>query len=303
MSITVGKSVKIIARLENSGEPVIANINMVETTGLGSLTWADRETGTVLVEEEKTEVINDIVGQSQCVLSVTPESVVSIKLMDSEGVATGSDLAVPASSYGRTIDLNIQLATGTELLASYYKGGSVQNEMLGLNVGTARVIVSTKAALEKGLSQTVEIEIVAKTTPGGGGGSNNYENFELSGPGVLNWSLTGYYYPATGGFNQVPNAGGIEYMLVMLSRWTLLRKWMIGGTGTPNGHDVSPFITHMTMTGSGLVVLATGPYVSGNMGGYAVGKPSSGGLSLTVTADYVYGDKRGTVTKSVTLGL
>ena len=295
MSVTKGKSIGIVARLENSGEPVTANIHMVETTGHGTLTWADKMTGLVLVSNEKVEVINDILGQSQCVLSVPPDSVQSIYQMDDDGDPTGSNLLTVADRYGRTIDLNTQLATATELLATYYKGGSVQNEMLGVSVGTARIVISADVALEKGLSQVLEIEVVAvATNSGGGGGSGDYETFELSGPGVLTWTRDGYYHPGVG-FGQTPGSGGIEYMYISKGRWTLLRKWMFGGTGTPNGHDVSPFITRMVITGTMLVV-ANGTF------GYAIGNPGSGG-TLTVTADYTYSDKSGTVTKSVTVGL
>ena len=305
MSITVGKSAKIIARLESSGEPVTANITMIETTGLGSLLWADRVTGTVLVEQEKTEVINDIVGQSQCVLSVTPNSIVSINLIDSDGFPTGSNLTALTSLNGRTIDLNTQLATGTELLASYYKGGSVKNELTGLRVGTARVIVSANVSLEKGLSQTVEIQIVAKTVPanddGGSGGNDNYETFELNGPGAISWFRSGYYFPpgvinSGGGFNQSGGAGGIPYFLLEKNKWYLLRKWMFNGTGSPTGHDVTGCITSMVITGSVLMV------ANGNSC-YAVGDPGPGGTTLTVTTDYQYGGKIGTVTKSVALGV
>lgn len=296
MSVTKGKSIGIVARLENSGEPVTANIHMVETTGNGTLTWNDKMTGLVLVSNEKVEVINDILGQSQCVLSVPPDSVQGIYQMDDDGNPTGNNLLTVTGRYGRTIDLNTQLPTATELLATYYKGGSVQNEMLGVSVGTARIVISADVALEKGLSQVLEIEVVAKASDsGGGGGSGDYETFELSGPGTLAWTRSGYYYPNGGGFNQTPNAGGIEYMLVTKGRWTLLRKWMFGGTGTPNGHDVSAFITRMVITGTMLVV-------PNGSSAYAVGNPGSGG-TLTVTADYIYGDKSGTVTKSVTVGL
>lgn len=301
-SITKGKSIGILARLENSGEPVVANIHMVETTGHGTLDWADRTTGLVLVENEKVEVINDIVGQSQCVLSVPPDSIVSIYQIDSNGRATGDNLVVVDTKYGRTIDLNTQLATGTELLVTYNRGGSVQNEMLGVSVGTARVVISADVALEKGLSQVLEIEVTAKSTvTDSGGGSGDYHNYELSGPSTLSWVLSGYYYPPgvvnqNGGFNQTPNAGGIEYMAVSLSRWPLILKWMFGGTGNPDGYDVSPFITNMILTASSGLCVRSGSI-------YAIGKPDGSGTTLTITADYEHGAYKGSVTKTVTLAL
>jgi hypothetical protein len=317
MSVTKGKSIGIVARLENSGEPVTANIHMVETTGHGTLTWADKTTGVVLVENEKVEVINDIVGQSQCVLSVPPDSVVGIYQMNDDEEPTGSNLVTVATKYGRTIDLNTQLATGLELLASYYKGGAVQNEMLGVSVGTARIVISADVALEKGLSQILEIEVVAKSTTGGSsGGSGDYNTYELSGPSTLSWGgpswggeQGGYYYPPgvinqNGGFNQTPNDGGIPFTSISLTRWTLLHKWMFGGTGNPNGEDVSPFITNMIMTASSGLCVRSGTFAAGSrMGIYAVGKPDGSGTTLTITADYEHGEHKGTVTKSVTLAL
>ncbi|MFA5397875.1 MAG: hypothetical protein WC346_17830 [Methanogenium sp.] len=163
--IYVGETAKIVARLENSGEPVTGTINMSESTGCGRLTWSSRETGTVLVEKEKTEVINDISGVSQCVLAVKPVSVVGVWVADSDGNATGNNLYLTGTAdLGRTVDLNLRLTTGTELVVTYYKSGSVENEITGVKAGKAQVTVSAAVNTEKGLSEIVEIEVKDRET-------------------------------------------------------------------------------------------------------------------------------------------
>lgn len=81
-SIRVGQTAKIVASVENSGEPVSASVSMAETTGNGVLSWASRMTGEVLVSGETTEVVNDIVGQSQCMISGVPTSVTGVWRID-----------------------------------------------------------------------------------------------------------------------------------------------------------------------------------------------------------------------------
>jgi hypothetical protein len=218
MSIFIGKTAKIIASLERSGEPVTANITMVETTGHGTLAWKTQVTGNVTVNNEEVDVINNIVNQSQCVLAVTPSSVVGIYAIDTNGHPVGSNLVIMLTTYGRTIDLNVQLATGTKLLATYTKGGSVENYLLGVSLGMAQVIVSANVGLEKGLSQTVEVAVETKSVPDTPSPPNpSSASFSVSGPGVLQWYRSGYWY--NDGWASVPYSGGIEVWYLSLGQW------------------------------------------------------------------------------------
>jgi hypothetical protein len=178
MSIQVGQMATIIAKLENNGEPVSGTIRMVETTGNGTLAWGVMETGDVSVVGEKTEAINNISGQSQCVISSVPLSISNIRRVDEDlNVITSGNLIVTEDGfYGRTLDLSEFVETGQPLLVDYLRSGTVVNYLTGVKAGTANVIVSADVNLEAGLSKIVTVEITAAVpvTPSSGS-SGSYD--------------------------------------------------------------------------------------------------------------------------------
>lgn len=164
-TISTGQSV-IDVYVENGGCPANVVVHMLEVTGNGYLAWADKATETITITGEKTEVVNDIFGQSQCVLSCPITTVTGIWLIDAYGQKTGSNLY--SSFVGRIIDLNAFVATGTEVLVDYTRGGSVRNYLKGSHVGDAQVNVSVDVDTEQGLTQSIKVSIVSDTGTGGG---------------------------------------------------------------------------------------------------------------------------------------
>ena len=160
-SISIGGVSNIEAYLENSGVPVEGTIRMVETSGFGTLEWSSSPTS-VLSISEKTEAINVLFGQTQCVVSSVIDSLVGVWLIDSEGRKTGSNLIDEYdndSFYGRVIDLNTHLLSAVDLFVEYNRAGSVTNYLTGIKEGTSRITVSADSSTEEGLNQIVEVVI------------------------------------------------------------------------------------------------------------------------------------------------
>jgi hypothetical protein len=154
---------EIYAFLENSGEAVSGVIHMSEITGNATLQWTEMMTGTVLIEMEEAEAINDIPGQTQCVISANADSVVGVWLRSDAGEKIGDNLF--SEILGNTIDLLSFVSTGTALLVDYYRGGGVINYLTSVykslyqESSVSKVIVSAEVNTEKGLSQEVNVTI------------------------------------------------------------------------------------------------------------------------------------------------
>jgi len=188
----------ITAYLENSGYPVTGLVRMTEVSGKGTLSWSEKQTETILISGEKTNAVNDIVGQTQCILGSTITSVSGVWQVDVDGNKTGNNLY--SSFYGRTIDLTIYVLTGTELLVDYYRAGSAINYLTGTAVGVSRVDTSVDVDTEAGLMQSIQISIsdaAPSPTPTPDPGPTPptpppAETYTLSGPGAVSWSTRPY---------------------------------------------------------------------------------------------------------------
>jgi len=135
----------------------------VELSGKGALSWSSRATGVIIVLGEKTEALNAISGQTQCVLSSTISSVTGVWKADINGNKTGSNLY--SFFNGRTIDLITFVSNGTDLIVDYRRAGSVKNYLRGTSEGVSRIDVSMDVDSEEGLSQTVRVTITKEELP------------------------------------------------------------------------------------------------------------------------------------------
>ena len=158
-SVVVGGSATIEAFVENGGFPVSGLVRMSELSGKGTLNWSSLATGVIAVLGEKTEAINAIAGQTQCVLSSTISSVTGVWIADADGNKTGSSLY--DSFNGRTIDLTTYVSNGTALIVDYNRAGTVKNYLRGTVAGVSRIDVSLDVDTEEGLSQTVQVTVTA----------------------------------------------------------------------------------------------------------------------------------------------
>lgn len=191
-SIVLGQdSAKIEAYLENSGVPVSGTIRMTEVGGFGILQWSSKVTSTSETSEN-TESINVVSGQSQCMVSSAISSVTGVwrivrDPVTNEDVKTGGNLY--SSYFGRTIDLNEFVITGTDLVVEYSRAGSVINYLTGTKAGVSRIDVSVDVSTEEGLVQTVQVTVLA-TAPGGGGGGGGGTTpvYTIRGPAACRWN-------------------------------------------------------------------------------------------------------------------
>lgn len=205
-TIIIGQSqAKISAYLENSGSAVSGIIRMVEVTGKGTLDWSAQATSTIRITDTKSEVINAIVGVSQCVVPDNINSVVSVYQVDSDGNAFGSNMY--SSFSGKVIDLNSIYPTGTNVVVDYWRAGSVDNYLTGAVAGTSQINVSADVSNEAGLVQTVQVTVQAApvVTPdpvpdegGGSGGSDEGGGSGGSGDTGTTPPSTTYYVSGPG---------------------------------------------------------------------------------------------------------
>ena len=196
-TITVGAgNATIEAYLENSGVPVKTTIRMVEMSRFGTLQWVSRETSTTATTE-KTETINAVSGQTQCVVSSSIDTCQGVWVCVEDpitnlDVKTGSNLLSTFS--GRTIDLTTFVLTGISLLVEYKRAGSVINYLTGIAAGVSRIDVSADVSTEEGLVQTVQVTVQAPVVvvppddPGGGGTTPpSGPAYSIRGPAACRW--------------------------------------------------------------------------------------------------------------------
>jgi len=273
-SIVKGESSsKITAYLENSGYPVTGLVRMTEVSGKGTLSWSVMQTETILISGEKTNAVNDISGQTQCILGSTITSVSGVWLIDVNGDKTGNNLY--SSFYGRTIDLTIYVLTGTELLVDYYRAGSAINYLAGTEVGVSRVDTSVDVDTEAGLMQSVQVSIsdpvpTPTPTPDPDPTPPAAETYVLSGPGAVAFSarpVSGsgntayeawYYTPqAFGPYNIVRSADN-----VVLGSTTLV----VQGTGFIQSGRPDKSYAQAKATNQPIRVVPEGHYFSTALG-------------------------------------
>ncbi len=253
-TITVGEgNAKIEAYLENSGYPVSGTIRMIEMSGFGTLSWSNRATSTEGTSE-KTESVNAVMGQSQCVVSSVISSVTGVWVVEEDSI-TGLDTKIGnnlySSFFGRTIDLNAYVITGTNLLVEYSRAGAVVNYLTGVAAGVSRIDVSADVSSEEGLVQTVQVNIQPPPSPYtpspytpspytpspytppppppppatyfvSGPGSIIYQPYITPG-GILNIYSTTYTYETFGPWYLKKNVGGVIS--------TVLATLSVNGTG------------------------------------------------------------------------
>ena len=268
-TIEVGQVSTITAYVENSGIPIAGTIRMVEMSGKGTLQWSSRATSTTLVSNEKAEAVNSISGVTQCNVSSGITSVVGVyKTLDDDTPNTSVNYY--SSFNGRVIDLNTFINTGTNLMVSYYRAGSVVNYLTGIGEGTSQVVTSLDVNTEEGLSQATSITvnavpviIVPDPGGGGGGGSVPVPTYIVMGPTLITSSGSG--------LDQY--AGPYKLGLA------------------PNG-DVS-YPTNISVSGNGYLKI-----VSNNM--VAIGG-NAWGQSITITAYATVGGVQVSATLTVTL--
>lgn len=160
-TLEIGEIATITAYLENGDEAVSGVIYMYEYTGLGTLSAAVLRTGSVTVTNEKAEAVNVIAGVTQCVTNSAISSITGVYTYteDSDGVITHVSGNLYSSFLNKTINLNTILPTGTPLVVTYQRAGSVVNYFTAVTAGDVRITVSSPVNTEEGLSQVLTATI------------------------------------------------------------------------------------------------------------------------------------------------
>ncbi len=160
-TLEIGEIAKITAYLENGDEAVSGKIYMYEYTGLGTLASNVLNTGSVTVTDEKAEAVNVIAGVTQCITNSAISSVTGVYTYteDSDGVITHVSGNLYSSFLNKTINLNTIIATGTPLVITYQRAGSVVNYFTAVTAGDVRITVSSPVNTEEGLSQVLSATI------------------------------------------------------------------------------------------------------------------------------------------------
>lgn len=222
-SLEIGEQAKITVYLENGGVPIAGLVYMTEAARKGTLLWGSKETGVIDIIDEKAEAFNAISGITQCTANSVIDEVVGVYTYteDEDGAITHTSANLYDSFLNRTIDLTTFVATGTNLVITYKRAGSVENYFTAVTAGEAQIVVSTPVNTEEGLSQIVTVTINSGTAdepvvdPGGGGGS-----YTLAWIGPSSASTRGA--SAGGGINvgpwyasvaPIPSGDGVTYSL------------------------------------------------------------------------------------------
>ena len=160
-TLEIGEIATITAYLENGDEAVSGKIYMYEYTGLGTLASNVLNTGSVTVTDEKAEAVNVIAGVTQCVTNSAISSVTGVYTYteDDNGVITHTSGNLYASFLNKTINLNLSIPTGTPLVVTYKRAGSVVNYFTAVTAGDVRITVSSPVNTEEGLSQVLSATI------------------------------------------------------------------------------------------------------------------------------------------------
>ena len=160
-SIKVGETSQIIAYLEIAGAPVTEGRTIWMTIDSnptrGHLGWTKNSLSAVGISNERTAVINEVAGFTQCELEMFPDSVTSIFQSDDDGNPTGSNLY--SSHSGKVVTLNTELASDTDLLANYVTIGAIVNDYEGLEVGEDRVRALISTTREERTEATCRITV------------------------------------------------------------------------------------------------------------------------------------------------
>jgi len=181
-SCTLGENVKITAYVEIGGIPVVGTVRMQELSGFGTLQQTVMQTGEITITEEVSEVVNNINGVSQCVLATNATTVIDVYVKDSNGDPIGSNLY--SSFIGNTIDLTTYIVTGTDLLVTYTRSGSVTNYMATNSIGNAIIVTSVDVDIEAGLSSTTQVTISDPSSSSDVDSGDNQE-YIVTGPSVV----------------------------------------------------------------------------------------------------------------------
>jgi hypothetical protein len=164
-SILVGESARVLTYVELGGAPVTDGRTVYNTIDTipshGHIQWTSNSLQRVSVTNEKVTAINEISGLTQCELDMFPASVSAVYRFteDDEGSISRTGNNLYSSHSGKTVTLNAQVVTGTELVADYVAQGAVVNVFEGLSVGTdtIRGIVHTSREEPSEASCTITV--------------------------------------------------------------------------------------------------------------------------------------------------
>lgn len=160
-SIKVHESARILACLEMGGAPITDGRTLFMTISSspphGFLKWVRKPLGKAQVLNERTYAVNEITGITQCELDMLPFTVEGVYRIDAEGNQIGPNLY--ASHSRKTVNLSVNLGTGTDLEANYTIQGAAVNTFRGVIEGTDRITAFAKTSKEEPLEASVDIRI------------------------------------------------------------------------------------------------------------------------------------------------
>lgn len=288
-TLEIGEVAKITAYLENGDEAVSGKIYMYEYTGLGTLSATVLNTGAVTVTNEKAEAVNVIAGITQCVTNSAISSVTGVYTYteDDNGVITHTSGNLYASFLNKTINLNLSIPTGTPLVVTYKRAGSVVNYFTAVTAGDVRITVSSPVNTEEGLSQVLtatineaEEETVDEPTTIDEVTGETAETYYVKGPAAITMQASSYGC----------NTGVPQQQVTFVSYANLpLCTQKFGSWTLHKTSDDSYVASDMSVDGTGIVVV-------GNNIECTIWKVKSQNFTVTLT-----GPKGVTATKQVTL--
>ncbi len=156
--ICFGNSAPILIWAEINGGPATGMIATLTLTGCGELSSTKKILGSVDIINEVGHVINNISGTSQveCAAfpddSATPEVYLVTDASKSDNLYAGHD--------GKVIDLDTEIATGTEVWIDYTADGAATVSWLTDDVEEecdAEVLIKIADGTETGLTETVSL--------------------------------------------------------------------------------------------------------------------------------------------------
>ncbi len=289
-TLEIGEIATITAYLENGDEAVSGKIYMYEYTGLGIISASVLNTGSVTVTDEKAEAVNVIAGITQCISKAPVYSYCEVYTYteDADGVITHTSANLAVGFSNKTINLGVMIPTGTNLVITYNRAGSVVNYFTAVTAGDVRITVSSPVNTEEGLSQVLSATIneakeeaveEPKTIDEVTGETS--ETYYVKGPSSIILQ-TSTYGCRTGATQTTIGGGsggaGLPLCTQKFGSWTLHKT-----------SDDSYVASDMSVDGTGIVV-------NGNNIECTIWKVKSQTFTVTLT-----GPKGVTATKQVTL--
>jgi len=196
-SIQVGSKSTLLVYVEEGG-PVTTGrtvyLSDVSKLKKGSLRWSHATLGAVSISKEKTVVINEVAGLTQCELSMYPASVTSIRRAENDEPGRPN---LYSSHDGKLVTLNTYLASGIDLFAYYTAQGAAINTFTGSHIGETLLKASILSSREEGVSDQVTVTVTDKTNPAGTAPADQEDDDDDGGWGGLDDADEDTYDPTT----------------------------------------------------------------------------------------------------------